>query len=174
MPTPGGDAAFGLQWINSATAGVLPDYFRRNGTVREPVAAADVPAETMLGDAPFTPAVKGGTWTSPDRGSASWQNPAPAAGPYQVRLTDGSVVTYAWYRFIDQPALRGPGGSDAVKARVQARVELLHLNWSATHEFLAPPSAGTLATLDAALLVAPPAGLEAGYVPVVTLQEAGR
>jgi hypothetical protein len=38
-------------------------------------------------------------------------------------------------------------------------------------EYLPAPSGGTLAAFDPALLVMPPAGLEIGYVPVVTHQE---
>jgi hypothetical protein len=37
--------------------------------------------------------------------------------------------------------------------------------------YRAPPSTGSLATLDPALLVTPPQGLEVGYVPIVTRQE---
>ena len=37
---------------------------------------------------------------------------------------------------------------------------------------LAPPSRGTLVALDDAMLVTPPAGLEIGFVPIVTRQEA--
>jgi len=37
---------------------------------------------------------------------------------------------------------------------------------------MAPPSIGELATLDPALLVTPPKGLEVGYAPIVTRQEA--
>jgi hypothetical protein len=36
---------------------------------------------------------------------------------------------------------------------------------------MAPLSSGSLATLDPALLVTPPAGLKVGYVPIVTRQE---
>ena len=35
---------------------------------------------------------------------------------------------------------------------------------------MAPPTRGTLVTLDPALLVTPPQGLEVGYVPIVTHQ----
>jgi len=35
---------------------------------------------------------------------------------------------------------------------------------------MAPPSKGELVALDLALLVTPPAGLEVGYVPIVTRQ----
>jgi hypothetical protein len=38
--------------------------------------------------------------------------------------------------------------------------------------FTAPPSRGSLAKLDPALLVTPPQGLEVGYVPIVTGQSA--
>ena len=37
-------------------------------------------------------------------------------------------------------------------------------------DYMAPPTRGTLATLDPALLVTPPQGLEVGYVPIVTCQ----
>jgi hypothetical protein len=172
--TPGGGAAFGLKWTAAATPGVLPEYYRQNGDKLEVVAAADVPPETMLTMLDFATPVRAQTFTSPDSGSDSWMSPAPAAGPYSARLTDGSAVTYYWYRFVDQPSLQGFGWSEQQKAQVQARVELLHRNWSGAHEFMAPPSAGTLATMDAALLVTPPAGMEAGYVPIVTRQEAAR
>jgi len=36
---------------------------------------------------------------------------------------------------------------------------------------MVPPSSGTLATLDPALLVTPPEGLEVGYAPIMTRQE---
>ena len=174
MQTPGGGQAFGLKWAASSNAGVLPEYYRQNGSALEPVAAADVPAETVLTETAFAAPLRAESYTSPDSGSDSWLSPAPAAGPYSARLSDGSVVTYYWYKFVDQPSLQGFGWSAADKAKIQARVELLHRNWSGAHEFMAPPSAGTLATLDAGLLVTPPSGLEVGYVPVVTRQEAAR
>lgn len=36
----------------------------------------------------------------------------------------------------------------------------------------APPRSGTLARIDPALIVTPPPGLEAGYVPIATRQGA--
>ncbi|MGZ3183890.1 MAG: DUF4214 domain-containing protein [Telluria sp.] len=174
MATPGGGAAYGLKWTHASTAGVLPEYFRQNGSALDIIGPSEVPAETMLTARSFATASAGVAYTSPDSGTESWTSPAPAAGPFQATLADGSVVTYSWYRFIDQPVLQGFGWSAAEKARLQQRVELLHKSWANTHEFMAPPSSGTLATLDAALLVTPPKGLEIGYVPVVTRQEAGR
>jgi hypothetical protein len=37
---------------------------------------------------------------------------------------------------------------------------------------MAPPTMGELVALDPALLVTPPKGMEVGYVPIVTRQEA--
>ncbi|WP_342113976.1 DUF4214 domain-containing protein [Pseudoduganella sp. OTU4001] len=174
MKTPGGGQGFGLKWTVASTPGVLPEYFRKDASGWTPIAAADVPPETVLSLKDFSSPKRGTTYVSPDSGSTSWMSPAPAAGPYSTSLSDGSVVTYYWYKFIDQPSLQGFGWTAAEKARLQQRVELLHRNWAGTHEFMAPPTAGTLATLDAGLLVTPPAGLEIGYVPVVTRQEAVR
>jgi hypothetical protein len=42
---------------------------------------------------------------TPDEAGQFWKKPGPAAGPFEAKLGDGSVVTYYWYRFADQPAL---------------------------------------------------------------------
>ncbi len=54
---------------------------------------------------------------------------------------------------------------------MQAFVEKVHANWPIDRDYMAPPSSGKLATLDPALLVTPPNGMEIGYVPIVTHQE---
>ena len=61
--------------------------------------------------------------------------------------------------------------SDDKKSRLQSFIEKLHQNWSIDTDYMAPPTNGSLATLDPALLVTPPNGLEVGYVPIVTRQE---
>ena len=61
--------------------------------------------------------------------------------------------------------------SEAKKSRLQSFIEELHMTWSIDQDYMAPPSSGTLAALDPALLVSPPNGLEVGYVPIVTRQE---
>ena len=94
------------------------------------------------------------------------------AGPFQVTLGDGSVVTYSWYRFVDQPALLNADLSDAERENLQKRVVMLHHSWTKEREYLPPPTVGQLADLDPAVLVTPPKGLEAGYVPIVTRQGA--
>jgi hypothetical protein len=54
---------------------------------------------------------------------------------------------------------------------MQRRVELLHRNWTKDREYLPAPTIGKLADIDPALIVTPPAGLEAGYVPIAIRQE---
>jgi uncharacterized protein (TIGR03437 family) len=46
----------------------------------------------------------------------------------------------------------------------------MHRNWTPDLTYIADPSSGSLTSLDSGLLVTPPAGLEAGYVPVVADQ----
>lgn len=94
------------------------------------------------------------------------------AGPYRATLGDGSEVTYSWYRFADQPALRNADLTDAEREALQKRVELLHKNWTRDREYLPPPAVGKLADLDPSVLVTPPKGREFGYVPIVTRQAA--
>jgi len=42
---------------------------------------------------------------------------------------DGSVVTYSWYRFVDQPSFQQYSWSTEKKAKQQAFGETLHANW---------------------------------------------
>ena len=81
------------------------------------------------------------------------------------------MVTYYWYRFADQPALLNADLTDQEREDLQARVEKLHRNWKKDRDYLAPPAFGKLAELDPALIMTPPPGLEAGYVPIATRQE---
>jgi len=72
----------------------------------------------------------------------------------------------------DQPSFQQYGWSEDKKTALQAFVEKIHATWPIDRDYMAPPSRGTLVTLDPALLVTPPEGLEAGYVPIVTRQSA--
>lgn len=165
-----GDTAWGLVWRPGAEArGEFPQYFREAGGKRVAIAAADVPAETGLRDAEFPLAQAGEPFTSPDRGA--WREPGPVGDAQQVRLGDGSLVTYRWYRFVDQPSLQQYHWSDAKKAALQEFVERIHRAWPIDRDYLPPPQKGELVAFDPALLVQPPAGREHGYVPIVTRQE---
>lgn len=163
----------GLQWKNSPISpdGEFPQYYKETGGGRQAVAAGDVP--DRLRQKQFRPAENGNTYTSPDAGA--WSDPGPVAGPFYADLADGSRVTFHWYRFIDQPALQQHRNvwSDRIKAEMQSVAEKIHRNWTIDKQYMPPPSSGMpLAEIDPALIVEPPDGLEAGYVPIVTRQEA--
>ena len=97
--------------------------------------------------------------------------PGLKLGPFTVTLADGSLVTYSWYRFIDQPSFQQYDWSEAKKEKLQSFVEHIHANWPIDRDYMPPPSRGELVSLDTALLVTPPKGMEVGYVPIVTFQE---
>jgi hypothetical protein len=111
-------------------------------------------------------------YVTPEEATSCWKHPGPAAGPFKAELGDGSVVTYYWYRFADQPALLNAGMSKEERERMQVLVEKLHRNWTKDREYLAPPTIGKLAEIDPALIVTPPKGMEVGYVPIATRQAA--
>lgn len=167
-----GDHTWGLQWANNGNSkrGVFPQYFKHEGDERIAVAAADVPAETHLREKEFPLAKAGAAYTSPTKGV--WGNPGPASEPLTVRLADGSRVTYRWYRFIDQPSFQQYNWSAEKKAQMQAFAEKIHARWPLDRNYMKPPGMGKLVALDPALIVAPPKGMETGYVPIVTGQAA--
>jgi hypothetical protein len=169
---------FGLQWkpsvlapwIGSLRRGALPEYCRQDGNELLAVTAEAVPEETGLKEARFTPSRTNELYTSPATEDSVWRKPGPKSGPFHAKLSDGSVVTYWWYRFIDQPALQDADLSDAEKEHLQRVAEQIHLQWTKDKKYLPPPAMGTLAALDPSLIVTPPKGLEIGYVPIVTRQ----
>lgn len=164
-----GACSFGLKWKEPSAH--FPQYFKQDGKTMIAVSASQVPSETGLAAQTFATGVVGKPYTSPQGPGTVWSNPGPKSGPFTIVLTDGSQITYYWYEFVDQPALQHLHLSNAEKAQLQARVERIQANWPITRNYMAPPSSGTLATLDSALIVTPPRGMELGYVPIVTRQE---
>jgi hypothetical protein len=159
---------------------LLPEYFRLDPDNKwRPVNEGAVPASTNLlttavptSPRPeityLTPLDPDCHWQDPN---GPWNSPGPTAGPFKADLGDGTTVTYYWYRFVDQPAIIHANLPEDIRAKLQSRAELIHANWHHTDEYLAPPSIGRVATVDPAGIVQPPAGLEIGYVPIVTRQE---
>ncbi|MBN2138644.1 MAG: hypothetical protein JW720_12625 [Sedimentisphaerales bacterium] len=157
----------------------LPEYYRlvnENGVKPQWVAVQpeDVPTETGLADVRFSRPTGSPSepYVTPDDPDSCWKKPGPVAGPFQAHPGDGSVVTYYWYRFADQPALLNADLTDKERQRLQSRVEKLHRNWTKDRDYLPPPTIGKLADIDPALIVRPPRGLEVGYVPIATRQAA--
>ena len=157
----------------------LPEYFdlENGGDEKQakwvPIAPDRVPLETGLRQLTWERPVeaKPEAYSTPDDPARCWKRPGPVAGPFKAHLGDGSVVTYYWYRFADQPAVLNADLSDAERERLQARVEKLHRAWPKNRDYLPPPAVGKLAQIDPALIVKPPKGLEVGYVPIATRQE---
>ena len=156
----------------------LPEYFRlETGEGRETrwktVERTRVPRATKLDALEFdTPVEEGeGPYTTPDAADSPFRAPGPVAGPFKTMLGDGSTVTYCWYRFADQPAMIASGLTAAEREEAQRRVELLHRAWTKDREYIPAPTTGRLASIDAALLVTPPKGLEIGHVPIAIRQE---
>jgi len=173
---------FGLQWSPEALStwkgdvrkGLFPDIFRREGTAIEAVADSAVPSSTRLQSTDFPAPSQNGSYEPSENGDGVWKHPGPAAGPFRAKLVDGSVVSYYWYRFIDQPSLRSAGLSAPEKSKLQALVEKIQRAWTPDRQYMAPPSRGKLAGLDPALIVRPPKGLEFGYVPIAIRQDPSR
>lgn len=157
----------------------LPEFYRQvtpnhNKAEWAVIRPADVPAESGLSEYCFHRPKKDRPepYVTPDYPKSCWKKPGPVAGPFQAYPGDGSVVTYYWYRFADQPALLNADLTDREREDLQAKVEKIHRTWAKDRDYLAPPTLGKLAEIDPALIVTPPAGLEAGYVPIVTRQAA--
>ena len=186
IPVAIDDFSYGYRWAKDAVMKAdlkdgplltLPEFYRLE---KEPkgkeqwavVSPKDVPTETGLTKMEF-PRWRGATpepYVTPDDLESCWKKPGPAAGPFEAKLGDGSVVTYYWYRFADQPALLNADLTADERENLQKRVEMLHKKWTKDREYLPPPTVGKLADLDPAVIVTPPKGMEIGYVPIVTRQ----
>ena len=180
---------FGYRWNYQSVAktdskdgplATLPEYFHfaKDESGKEshwiPVRSETVPVETGLQQVRFdrSRAEHPEPYVTPDDTASCWKQPGPVAGPFQSQLGDGSVVTYSWYRFADQPALLNADLTAEERKALQVRVEKIHRSWKLDRDYLPPPTVGKLAEIDPALVVTPPPGLEAGYVPIVTRQAA--
>ncbi len=159
---------------------LMPEYFQLEADNQWHRVTEDaVPLSTNLVDAVvpstprpeltyLTPLEPDCQWQDPN---GPWNSPGPSAGPFYAEMGDGSTLTYYWYRFVDQPAIIQANLPADLREALQERVELIHSNWSHTDDYLAPPAIGQIATLDPGGIVQPPAGMEVGYVPIVTRQE---
>ena len=138
--TEGGSHAFALHWMAPDRQGAFPEYFREENGAMVPVSPADVPVETNLARQRFQPTPSDGRcYTSPTDPGTRWTRPGPTRGPFTAVLTDGSEVTYSWYRFADQPSLPTQGWTREEKERLQALVEAMHRDWLADRQYLPPP-----------------------------------
>ncbi len=160
---------------------IMPEFYKLSPSNQwESTIMSDVPASTgLLTNTPtITPRPDDIPYLTPLEPDchlqdplSAWNSPGPSAGPFTVQLGDGSKLTYYWYRFVDQPSIIHANLSAQMRINLQERIEKIHTNWDYTDNYLADPTAGTLVGLDPGLIVNPPAGMEIGYVPIVTRQE---
>ncbi|MEK6702794.1 MAG: hypothetical protein AABZ53_11060 [Planctomycetota bacterium] len=168
-----GTSSYGLQWKASKAGGraaAFPEYFKLERGKLTAIPASAVPDASGLKAQSFQPARVSRGYLSPTDEGTVWKTPGPKGEAITVTLTDGSLVTYAWYRFIDQPSIVSLKLPEAELTRLQKLVEQMHAKWTVTAEYMPPPSRGKLAVLDGAMVVTPPAGMEVGYVPIVLKQ----
>lgn len=134
--------SYGYRWNESLTKMTesnggafvtLPEYLRlQTDDPEKPVwvvvAGDEVPAETGLAKVVFGEPKKKPSppYITPDDPASCWKTPGPVAGPFQANLGDGSVGTYYWYRFADQPALLNADLTDEEREQMQRKVEKLH------------------------------------------------
>jgi autotransporter-associated beta strand protein len=157
----------------------VPDYYQGPANPSppskwHPIEAADVPepAATTLANAdlsyPFT-----NTSIVLKTSDPAWTIPGPASGPQYALLGDGTVVTYYWYRFADQPTLQKADMTAAEREGIQLVAEKIHREWKHDRDYLAPPTSGALADLDPGQVVTPPLGMDTGHVPIAWQQDWG-
>jgi hypothetical protein len=164
---------WGLQWATDRDQdkGIFPQYSEQAGNTRKAISSKDVPKETKLQSANFQLASVGEPYTSPTTGA--WVKPGAQPGQFKAKLADGSTVTYRWYKFTDQPSFQQYQWSSEKKKNLQALIEKIHAKWKPNRAYMPAPTTGKLVTLDPALTVTPPKGMEIGYVPIVIGQSSG-
>ena len=158
----------------------LPEYYKGSSSPNAasqwvPIDKADMPASAVsaLDGVVFGHPILHEPLVPYDSNDPVWSSPGPSSGPSVALLGDGSYVTYYWYRFADQPALQKADMTLAERNRIQGVCEKIHREWKNDRDYLAPPTVGTLADLDPGVIVAPPLGLEYGYVPIAWRQDWG-
>jgi len=166
--------SFGLEWIDENTRGIFPEYFKQEGEAMVPISIEKVPEETRLVPQEFMTYKSNHNYLPTQEQKDQWTVPDPRLGPFKTMLTDGSEITYSWYRFVDQPTLQHLKWSPTEKKDLQNLVEEIHAKWTPDKEYIPPPENGRLAEIDPALILKPPKDLEIGYVPIVLKQIASR
>ena len=101
-------------------------------------------------------------------------SPGPASDALHcVQTGTPSWLGWRWYLFTEQPAIIRQKLTATQREFMQARVETLHrMIGRGKSEWIKPRGATKegIATVDPALLVTPPAGMEYGYVPVAVYE----
>ena len=129
---------WGLQWFTNDVSpkGMFPQYYKHVGEER-----VAVPRPTCRRKPSCAP--RNSSWPrrecpTPRRPSAPGPSPARNRALHGQALADGSLVTYSWYRFVDQPSFQQYRWSEEKKAKLQAFVEKLHATWPIDRDYMPP------------------------------------
>ncbi len=163
---------FGLTWTGNVSVGMgyFPQYFIDSANFRVAVPESEVPVSTGLRDKPFnSPSENPSPYYATLKGA--WRTPGPVAGPFFAYLRDHSMVTYFWYRFIDQPVFQQFNWSQGKRDSLQLLIEDMHKHWTIEQEYMKDPTSGNLVAFDSEVFVTPPPEYAIGYVPIVVGQE---
>ena len=154
--------AWGIQWQKNYLNGYFPEYF----IDRKVALTQEIPRDIFLKlDKKKFPKKK-----HKSRGYYDSRLKNHKGQTFKAYLNDNSVVTYRWYKFIDQPAIKKLNLSQTAKDRLQGIVETIHMLWTIDKEFIESPTTGKLAIIENSLIVFPPEGMQTGYVPIAIKQ----
>ena len=168
-------------------------YYEMQGTTVVPVEEKDVPlelAELAYGTIPYTTSLSPHELTeeggyseliTPDYSCYVCPNGDICDQEiHQTILDDGSIISYQWFRFRDQPLFQGliqdypETYTEEHLEDLQQLIEQMHKDWGSSQLFLERPTTLDelhLVEIDHGLLVEPPEGKEFGWVPIVTQVE---
>ena len=128
---------FGLKWTgnNSGEMASFPEYFKDSLEFRVAVQESIVPTSTGLLEAKFNqPNPNPSPYHAELKGA--WRTPRPVTGPFYAYLDDHSLVTYFWYRFIDQPVFQQFMWTESKKDSLQQLIEQIHENWTMDQSYI--------------------------------------
>lgn len=158
--------AYGFSWTKSDEEIKLAQYYKQVGTQRIAISEADAPKPLQRAQFAKSTSDKSFTYDSP----SWWLDGVSTSAEQSVDLVDGTTITYRWFRFSDQPALRRLGLTATEKARLQNLAEDLQRQWNNSSP-QAAASSGELLSFDTNILLSPPNQYSVGYVPIVVRQQ---
>jgi hypothetical protein len=163
-----GDQMFGLQLPESSGSSfqIGPYFQQKNGEVVA-VDKSVVPTQLVRAEIPTKKIDTSFVYNTPKW----WNLSAAKSKEFTTKLSDGTIVVYRWFKFVDQPALSRFKLNEREKKSLQATIEKMQQTWK-SDALMDGPSSGSLVEFDKGVIVTPPTGLGVGYVPIVIKQYA--
>jgi hypothetical protein len=162
---------WGLQWFTNDVAanGFFPQYLQARRRRTRPRAGFSSANRNRAAYAGVQTGADGSAVHIANRGRLGYARPKAWAVHHEAGGWLGRdllVVPFRGPAII--PAIQLERGDEGKTAGIRAETP----TWPTDRDYMAPPTRGKLVSFDPALIVTPPKGLEAGYVPMVTRQAA--